>query len=40
MKSGKAEVGTQSAKRETVAKRRSIGKGEAPEKGEAEAEQA
>ena len=40
MKSGKAEVGTQSAKRETVAKRRSMGKGEAPEKGEAEAEQA
>ena len=29
MKSGKAEVGTQSAKRETVAKRRSMGKGEA-----------
>ena len=40
MKSGRVEVGTQSAKREIVAKRRSMGKGEAPEKGEAEAEQA
>ena len=40
MKSGKAEVGTQSAKRETAAKRRSMGKAEAPEKREAEAEQA
>jgi len=29
MKSGKAEVETQSAKREIVAKRRSMGKGEA-----------
>ena len=39
LKSGKAEVGKESAKRESAAERRSMGKGEVQEKGEAEAEQ-